>query len=47
MKTPKSITSLKNLVGQMVIARIPAINADDMRRVRLHAVEPTGVWVES
>ncbi len=42
-----SMRSLRSLVGEMVIARIPAINTEEMTRVRLHAVETNGVWIES
>lgn len=38
--------SLKGLVGEMVIARIPALG-DDMVLVRMHRVEAYGIWIES
>ena len=39
--------SLRSLVGEVVIIRSSVINPDDMARVKLHRVDPEGVWVES
>ena len=39
--------SLKSMVGEMIIIRIPALNQDEMSLVKLHGVEANGLWVES
>lgn len=38
--------SLKNMVGEMIIVRIAALDPEEMSLVKLHAVEPVGVWIE-
>lgn len=47
MTEGNSVKPLRSMVGQMIIVRSPVLHEDDMIRVRLHAVEPEGVWVES
>lgn len=37
---------LSSMVGEMIVARIPVLHKTDLVLVRLHAVEPTGIWVE-
>jgi hypothetical protein len=39
--------SLKSMVGEMIIVRIPALNQDEMSLVKLHGVEANGLWIES
>ena len=39
--------SLKSMTGEMIIARIPCLDKEDMTMVRLHRVEAHGIWVES
>ncbi len=39
--------SLKSMVGEMIIVRIPALNRDEMSLVKLHGVEANGLWIES
>ena len=41
------IKSLRALVGELIIVRSPSLCLDDMTRVRLHRVEPEGIWIES
>jgi hypothetical protein len=38
--------SLKSMVGKIVIARIPALDQEDMVLVKLHKVETIGIWIE-
>ncbi len=47
MSKQSSARSLRSMVGEIVIARIPALNADEMTMVKLHKVEATGIWIES
>ncbi|MFI5096983.1 MAG: hypothetical protein ACHQT6_03320 [Candidatus Acidiferrales bacterium] len=35
------------MIGEVVIARIPLLDADGMMLVKLHAVEANGLWLES
>ena len=39
--------SLKSMIGEMIVARIPALDTDDMSLVKLHGVEANGIWIES
>jgi len=39
--------SLQSMIGEVVIARIPLLDADGVMLVKLHAVEANGLWVES
>jgi hypothetical protein len=41
------IKSLRALVGELIIVRSASLCLDDMTRVRLHRVEPEGIWIES
>jgi hypothetical protein len=38
---------LKSLVGEIIMARIPALDKEEIVLVKLHMVEATGVWIES
>ena len=38
---------LKSMIGEIIIARIPALNQEEMALVKLHGVEPNGIWIES
>jgi hypothetical protein len=38
---------LKSMVGEIIMARIPALDKEEMVLVKLHMVEATGIWVES
>ena len=38
---------LKSMVGEMIMARIPALNRDELSLVKLHGIEPNGLWIES
>jgi hypothetical protein len=42
-----AVRPLKSLVGEMIIVRTPAIDEYEMKLVRLHGVEPSGIWIES
>jgi len=35
------------MTGKMIVARIPALDTEDMVSVRLIRAEPTGLWIES
>jgi hypothetical protein len=39
--------TLANMVGEIVIARIPLLDADGMMLLKIHAVEAGGLWLES
>ena len=39
--------TLQSMVGEVIIARIPLLDAEDLMLVKLHAVEANGLWVES
>ena len=39
--------SLKSMVGEMIILRVPALDSEEMSLVKLHAVETNGIWIES
>ena len=39
--------SLKTLVGEVIMARLPVLDKEDMVLVKLHKVEAAGIWVES
>ena len=39
--------TLASMVGKVIIARIPALNAKEMSLVKLHGIEPNGIWIES
>ena len=39
--------TLKSMVGEMIIVRVPALDPDDLSLVKLHGVEASGLWIES
>ena len=39
--------SLKSMVGEMIILRVPALESEEMSLVKLHSVEASGIWIES
>ena len=39
--------SLKSMVGEMIVARIPALVSDEMSLIKLHGVDLNGIWIES
>lgn len=39
--------TLQSIVGEVIIARIPLLDAEGLMLVKLHAVEANGFWVES
>lgn len=41
------LPSLKEMIGKMVVARIPALDREDMVLVHLCSVEAHGIWIES
>jgi hypothetical protein len=41
------VRSLKSMVGEMIILRVPALEPKEMSLVKLHAVEANGIWIES
>lgn len=38
---------LREMIGTLIVARIPVLDQEEMVTVRLHKVEASGVWVES
>lgn len=38
---------LKSMVGEIIVARIPVLNPEEMALVKLHRVEANGIWIES
>jgi hypothetical protein len=38
---------LKSMIGEIIMARIPALDKEEMVLVTLHMVEAAGVWVEN
>lgn len=41
------VLSLREMVGTLIVARIPAIDKENNVFVRLHRVDMGGIWVES
>jgi hypothetical protein len=41
------VRSLKSMVGEMIILRVPVLEPEEMSLVKLHAVEANGIWIES
>ncbi len=41
------LRSFEEMTGKMIVARIPALDHEDMVTVRLHKVNTSGIWVES
>jgi hypothetical protein len=39
--------SLASMIGEVIIVRIPLLDADCMMLVKLHGIEAHGIWVES
>ena len=39
--------SLKSMIGEVLVARIPALDRQSMVIVKLLKVENTGIWIES
>jgi hypothetical protein len=43
--------SLKNLIGTVIMASVPILKEpderDDIKKFKLHGVEPAGLWLES
>ena len=42
-----TVLSLREMVGTLIVARIPALDKENNVFVRLHKVEMSGIWVES
>ncbi len=38
--------TLRSMVGEVIVARIPALDETDLVLVRLHAIDTHGLWVE-
>jgi hypothetical protein len=38
---------LKSMVGEIIMARIPALDKEEIVLVTLHMVEASGIWVEN
>ena len=38
---------LRNMLGKLIVARIPVLDGENMVLVRLLRVEESGIWVES
>jgi hypothetical protein len=39
--------SLASMIGEVIIVRIPLLDADGMSLVKLHGIETHGIWIES
>lgn len=39
--------TLKNMVGEVIIARIRVLDEYDFSLVKLHGVDTNGIWIES
>ena len=39
--------TLANIVGEVIIARIPLLDAESLVLVKLHSIEADGIWIES
>ncbi len=39
--------TLKSMIGEIILVRIPVLDAEDMILVRLHDVDRNGIWIES
>lgn len=39
--------SLSSMIGEVIIVRIPLLNAERMILVKLHGIELHGIWIES
>lgn len=39
--------TLASMIGEVIIARIPLLDAEGMELVKLHGVEANGIWIES
>jgi hypothetical protein len=42
-----TVLSLREMVGTLIVACIPALDKENNVFVRLHRVEMSGIWVES
>jgi len=42
-----TVLSLREMVGTLIVARIPALDKDNNVFVRLHRVDMGGIWIES
>lgn len=42
-----TVLSLREMIGTLIVARIPALDEENNVFVRLHRVEMSGIWVES
>jgi hypothetical protein len=41
------VRSLKEMIGEFIVARIPVLDKENMVVVRLHKLEKAGIWIES
>jgi hypothetical protein len=39
--------SLANMIGEVILVRIPLLDTDGMILVKLHGIEAQGIWIES
>ena len=39
--------TLASMIGEVIIVRIPLLDADSMILVKLHGIEAHGIWIES
>ena len=42
-----TVLSLREMVGTLIVARIPTLDKENNVFVRLHRIEMSGIWVES
>ena len=41
-----SVKSLTEMIGDLIVARIPVLDKENKIVVRSHNVEPSGIWVQ-
>jgi len=41
------VRTLASMIGEVIVVRIPLLDADGMMLVKLHGIEAHGIWIES
>ena len=39
--------TLASMIGEVIVVRIPLLDAESMTLVKLHGIEAHGIWIES
>jgi len=45
--SPAIMPALRELIGEVILARIPAFNRENWVQAKLHGLEPAGIWIET